>query len=117
MAEDMSDIISKLSGMLGKENIPDNIQEIMGNLVNNDEPKNTDTSSGSDFNIDIDTILKMQSVMSKMNSKDDPRATLLLSLKPYLNSKRKSNLDQYVKLLNMTKLIDVFNMSGGDGNK
>lgn len=151
MAEDMSDIINKISSMMGKDNIPDNIKDIMGNLSSTDNNKKdmssnsspnitpeminaissmfgannakTDTNSAdandnsSGFNIDMDTILKIKTVMEKMNSKNDPRSNLLFSLKPYLNSKRKSKVDQYVKLLSMTNLIDVFNNDTGGEHK
>lgn len=57
----------------------------------------------------------MKSIMDKMgNSKNDPRANLLLSLKPYLKESRKSKVEQYVGLLNMTKIIDVLHENGGE---
>ena len=47
----------------------------------------TNTESSSNFgNIDFDTILKMKSIIDKMNTKDDPRSNLLQSLKhPHLH--------------------------------
>ena len=59
----------------------------------------------------------MKSIMEKMNSKDDPRANLLLSLKPYLKESRKSKVEQYIKLFNMSKAFDVFGDFGGDSKK
>lgn len=75
--------------------------------ASNDDNKNTSNNSSGDFNIDINTILKMKSIVETMNKKDDPRANLLYSLKPYLRESRKSKLDQYVNLLNMTKIADI----------
>ena len=80
---------------------------------NTDTDKNTNTNSNNsnnafDFsNIDMNTILKMKSVMEKMNSKNDPRANLLYSLKPYLRDGRKEKLDQYANLLNIAKIADL----------
>lgn len=51
------------------------------------------------------------------NNKDDPRANLLLSLKPYLKKDRKEKVDQYVKIFGMSKIIDVINPIGGDNTK
>ena len=69
------------------------------------------------FNIDFDTIMKMKSVMDAMNSKkNDPRAKLLMSLKPYLKDSRKQKLDQYVQLLNMSSVFELFKENGGDFN-
>ena len=53
----------------------------------------------------------------KINSKDDPRANLLLSLKPYLNENRKGKVEQYIQLFNMSKIMDIFQSNGGDKKK
>jgi len=93
---------------------PEMIQNLLSMLNSNNSKSNTQTSSNSS-NIDIDTIMKMKTIMDKMNSnKEDPRSTLLLSLKPYLKPSRKSKIEQYIKLFNMTKVMDVFKPSGGD---
>ena len=52
-----------------------------------------------------------------MNVKNDPRSNLLQSLKPYLNDSRKSKIDQYIQLLNMSKVLDVFPFIGGEPKK
>lgn len=72
---------------------------------------NDDSSNG--FNIDFETIMKLKSVMDKMNSKDDPRAKLLISLKPYLKDSRKNKVDQYIQFFNMSKIMGMF--TNGDG--
>ena len=67
-------------------------------------------SSNNSFNfnnIDMNTILKMKSVMEKMNNKNDPRSNLLYSLKPYLREGRKEKLDQYANLLNVAKIAEL----------
>ena len=51
--------------------------------------------------------MKITSAFSKMNNKNDPRANLLYSLKPYLRDNKKDKLDQYVNLLNITKIADI----------
>ncbi len=67
--------------------------------------------------IDLDTILRMKSIIDKMNTKNDPRSNLLESLKPYLRESRRSKVDQYVQLMNMSKVMESFNfMSGGGQN-
>lgn len=87
------------------------------NNYDNSRNQNSDNSSG--FNIDIQTLLKMKSIMDKMNNtQNDPRTNLLLSLKPYLKPDRKDKLDQYIKLLNMGNIIELFKSednSGGEG--
>lgn len=89
------------------------------NESNNKNTYNSNSSkSGFDFNqIDMNTILKMKSVMEKMNNTDDPRSNLLYSLKPYLRQTKQEKLDQYVNLLNFSKVADILkNDKKGDNN-
>ena len=65
----------------------------------------------------MNTILKMKSVMEKMNNSDDPRSNLLYSLKPYLRQTKQEKLDQYVNLLNFSKVAEILkNDKKDDGN-
>lgn len=89
------------------------IANMMNMLKNSSIKENTSSSS----NIDMGTILKMKAIMDKINSKDDPRANLLLSLKPYLNENRKGKVEQYIQLFNMSKIMDIFQSNGGDKKK
>ena len=161
MSEDLSDMMSKFSSMMNSGNIPDNLKDSLGSLMNSatmskkeettSESKenvsqekqegtssidpsmienimkmfnssnttssdSSDSSSSSTSTIDIEMLMKMKSIMDKMNSnKDDPRSNLLLSLKPYLKESRKDKVEQYIKLFNMSKVMDVLKPnSGGD---
>ena len=127
----MSDMMSKISQMLKNNEIPDDIKNIV-NQISNNKAENSDISSQNSSNsnssdenrqnsvntdFDINTILKMKSIIDSMNNqKDDPRANLLMSLKPYLKPSRKEKVDQYVKLFQMGKVIEVLNPLGGDKN-
>lgn len=111
---ELNDVISKIS-----PEMIENFSSMMSNGNNNsnenpESSENTNTqnssnSGGFDFNnIDMNTILKMKSIMEKLNSKDDPRSNLLYSLKPYLRESKKEKLDQYANLLNIAKLSELF---------
>ena len=130
MNDDMSDLMAKLNSMLGSDSA-NGLKDMINNFSNSNSSDNsssdnsysTASSSGnteddnSNFNIDFDTIMKMKSVMDAMNSKkNDPRAKLLMSLKPYLKDSRKQKLDQYVQLLNMSSVFELFKENGGDFN-
>lgn len=130
--EDMSDVFDKLNSVAGSNNIsPDmvnNLFNILNNSnISNNQDSNSDNSSNQNtassnnsFNtngIDFETILKMKTIIDKMNTKDDPRSNLLQSLKPYLKDSRKSKLDQYIQLMNLSKVMDVFPFMGGDSKK
>ena len=74
--------------------------------------------TGSMPNFDINMLLKMKSIMDKMNNnKNDPRSNLLLSLKPYLKDSRKSKIEQYIQLFNISKVIEALNQDGGENIK
>lgn len=137
--EDMSEIIQKMTDMLNNSNLKqsDNNQTTGANndvssnseKINEDTLKNIfnnfkssseeqDLNNNNNFNFDINTMLKMKKIMDKMNSNsNDPRANLLLSLKPYLNNNRKEKLEQYMQFLNISKIIEVFQSEGGADKK
>ena len=103
----------------GNKNIDQqNINNILNNFMNNNNNShntngNSSNNNGFDFNnIDMNTILKMKSMMDKMNSPNDG-TNLLKSLKPYLRNEKKDKVDQYANLLNMSKLTEFF----GNQNK
>lgn len=97
---------------------PEMLQNLMKMFASANSQNSTNSSqesSNSSSGIDMNTILKMKSIMEKMQSnKEDPRANLLRSLKPYLKESRKTKVDQYVQLLNMAKVMEMFNENGGE---
>lgn len=136
--------MDKLNSMLNNGNLNDilsqippdtlkNFSSIMNGNANSNEKSNssnnvktTDNTSSSSANsnidafdfskIDMNTMMKMKSVMEKMNHTSDPRSNLLQSLKPYLRDEKKSKLDQYANLLNMANLIELFNQNNSKEN-
>ena len=78
---------------------------------------NSSSASSNSNGIDIETIMKMKSIIDKMNVKDDPRSNLLQSLKPYLKDSRRAKVDQYIQLMNMSKVMEIFPFMGGDNKK
>ena len=123
MNDDISDLMAKINSMLGSDS-DNNLKDLINNASSNSSNNNSsntsnfeDSSEDNGFNIDFNTIMKMKSIMEAMNSKkNDPRAKLLMSLKPYLKDSRKQKLDQYVQLLNMSSIFELFKENGGDFN-
>ena len=94
------EMIQNFSQMMNKNNTGKNNTNINSNSSN--------TNNSFDFsNLDINMVSKLSSAMSKINNQNDPRANLLQSLKPYLRDSKKEKLDQYVNLLNVTKIANV----------
>lgn len=117
---DMSDMFKNFSSMMDGKEIPDNIKEMLNSLANNNSnSENTKADTRTDFTnnsgIDIETMMKMQKIMSAMNSSsNNSGANLLRSLKPYLNPSRQGKVDEYIQLFNIEKVINLMNQSGGD---
>ena len=96
---------------------PEMIQNLSSLFNSNSNDNNVNSNNNSEPSIDINTILKMKTIIDSMNQKNDPRANLLYSLKPYLRENRKNKLDQYVNLLKMTKIADIMKTEKKENNK
>lgn len=108
---ELNDVISK---------IPPEMVQNFSSMMNNNSSNSSDTvadekvanNTNNNFdvsNIDINTIMKMKSIMEKMNSKNNPSSNLLYSLKPYMRESRKEKIDQYAQLLNIANLTEILN--------
>ncbi len=139
MNEDMSNLMNQINNMIQNNEIPDEIRNMIGNMTkhsdsnttadtntnstshSNEDVSSSDctTSNSSIPDFDIGTMMKMKGVMDALKSnKDDPRANLLKSLKPYLKESRKEKVDQYIQLLGMEKVLGMMGSSlNGGGHK
>jgi hypothetical protein len=54
-----------------------------------------------------ETISKISRVFEVMNTKDDKRINLIMSLRPFLGQARNSKLDHAVKMLQVSKLSNL----------
>ena len=123
MMQNFSKILANQNGTSSQDNSA-NTENMQSNVEtqhnsakkNSSQSENSNSANNFDFsNIDMDTIMKFSSVFGKMkNSKNDPRANLLKSLKPYLRESRKSKVDQYIKIFSMGKVFEAINPLGGD---
>lgn len=114
MSDDLSDLIKNFSN----SNIDMNkVNDLLSSLKSTEKSSSSNNSSSSEStsanNIDINTMLKIKEMMDKINSShNDKRSNLLLALKPYLRESRQTKLDQYMKLLNMAPLLEMFKNDG-----
>lgn len=112
------EMMQNFSKMLSNPNTK-NEQE-NSNTTNNQAQTKNSTSNNFDLNnIDMDTIMKFSSAFGKIkNSKNDPRSNLLNSLKPYLRDEKKEKIDQYMNLLNVSKIAEIMkdNNKGNNNN-
>ena len=109
MNDDFSEILGKFTDILKEKNID------LNNLAG---VESSTPADNSDFSLDIDTILKIKDIMSKINKNQScPRNKLLHSLQPYLKDEKKEKLNQYIKIANLLSVLDSFDISLTFGNK
>ena len=115
MNDDLSNIFEKLN--INKDAFsPEMINNIM-NIVNHTNEQSSDNSSSNSNNsdspdIDMETILKIKSILDKMITRgNSPHSKLLQDLKPYLDVNKQSKLDQYMKI---DRAMDLLPLIGGD---
>lgn len=117
MNEDFSEVINKFSSILKEKNI--DLNNIAGGTTppadhaeNNTAENSSDNSSNNDFSLDIETILKIKNIFSKINENQNcPRNKLLHSLKPYLEKEKQEKLEKYIKIAGLLSVIE--NMDAG----
>ena len=107
---DLNNILSNVS-----PEMLNNLSSMLNSNTSSPDNQNNNQNSNN-FNIDMNTVMKMQKIMGNMNNKNDPRANLLYSLKPYLRDSKKDKLDQYVNLLNISKIADMMNNDNDNNN-
>lgn len=126
MSDNMSNLMNQISNMLNSNEIPDDIKNMMSNLSKSKKDSSTsNTASPNEISnssqapdLDIETIMKIKKIMDSMKeTKNDPRANLLRSLKPYLKDSRKEKVEQYIQFLGIEKAFEAFGSLGGDKKK
>jgi hypothetical protein len=94
----MADAMDTLKSILGND-AEDKIKGVMNSLGTLNESDSVDTDEGRDY------LAEMKDIINRLgSSRSDPRANLLLSLKPYMRKNRQRTIDGAVRLLNLSKL-------------
>ena len=125
---DLNQAIEQVQQMLSSKEGEAQIQNLLGMLAGGESGENSENTEQSKedggFNpmdllsgmSDIETIMKIQKVMSVLgNQKDDTNAAFLNSLKPFLKKERRKKVEQAAKLMSVAKVIKVFKDSGIGG--
>lgn len=109
------EMIQNFSKILSNQGENQNTNNQNNQVKKEEQNKSKTENSTFDFsNLDINTVMKMSSAINKMkDTKNDPRANLLNSLKPYLRDSKKGQLDNYMNLLNVAKIAEIMK----DNNK
>ena len=110
------EMITNLANTLKNSQFKDTISKTLN--VENNSPNQSISNQDTEINssLDIDTILKIKSIIESLNKKDDTRANLLYSLKPYLRESRQKKVDQYVNLFKISGITKLLKKEKGEFN-
>jgi len=123
MNDDFSNVVNNFSKILEDKNI--DLNSVLNSInAKNDESFSTkstepveNSSLFSNFDgLDLNSLFKIKNIISKLNSNNDYRANLLLSLKPYLRDSKKNKIDQYIQILKLITLLESLDIEGGFSN-
>ena len=118
MMQNFSKMLSNQNNSQNQNNTQNSSFDSNQQKYNESNNNSSNTNNNFDFsNLDMDTIMKLSSAFGKMkNSKNDPRANLLNSLKPYLRDEKKGKIDQYMNLLNVSKIAEIMKDNNKENN-
>lgn len=115
MAEENSELLKSLMGMLG-ENPEEKIAAALSSLgVERDavpektektHKKNSPPEPENSLGGELDALLKIGSLLSDAGGEDE-RARLLKALKPFLSEEKRPKVDSAVKMLRLAKLAEA----------
>lgn len=112
----MNDLLKKAQDMINNNQVPDELK----NLMNNASEENSSKDKLNFSNIDINTLNQVKNLMGNFqspniqNNESADMSKLLLALKPYLRDKKQGKIDEYINLVKMGKMANLFNLMGGD---
>ena len=125
MSEDLDNKINQIKDLLGKDGMADTLKSLMSGLGKQSESSGEKEDSGnraqeSGMSFDPNTlqmIFKVKNILDGANKSEEPREKLIKALKPYLSDKRQDKVDEVLKILKMTSLMDVMTkLEGSDNN-
>lgn len=68
-------------------------------------------AESQDMSLDIETILKLKNIMTKINQNQScPRNNLLFALKPYLENSKQEKLEQYIRIANLLSVMESLDL-------
>ena len=112
------DMINNLINVLKSSNFNNNSSfqrpsDEKEEISSSSKVNNSDASNNTN-NIDFETIMKIKSIMEKLNNSNNQDSNLLYSLKPYLRKSRQKKIDQYINILKLSQVSELFNQKGDD---
>ena len=130
MDNELAGKIKEIGGLLGIENVPDNIGELLGSFLgdNGSDEKDSETKTEAgrgvscsnekeqDDSLGIDPVMliKIMSGVKQAQEKgaNDDKVRLLKALKPFLSDTRRKKVDNCVNILMFKELAPLLGQLG-----
>lgn len=112
---DFDELVKKAQTMINNNQVPPEIATMMKSMnqnnINNNSKNNQNNSSQNNMNNNIQNNLNNSS-QNNLNNLigSDNISNLLEALRPYMRDSKKEKIDEYIKLVKMGKVANLFNM-------
>ncbi len=122
MSEDINNKLKQITDILGQDTLPDNIKGLLSLLASasNQAKDNTqakaveappvpkeDKLEKVEPDDNLDMVRKIRKAIDKLNTNNDPRINLLVSIRPFMNEKRQKRVADCIKILQMASLVKL----------
>jgi len=127
MSDDLGKKIQQIAQMLGQDEVPDNVKELVSILANslgrkeNGNSQLSQSEAGNEAMPDenrqaVETPVISQELLDtakhtldRFNSSIDPRINLLMAIKPFMNNRRQKKIGNCIQLLKIAGLSRTLN--------
>jgi hypothetical protein len=127
MSDDLGKKIQQIAQMLGQDEVPDNVKELVSILANslgkkedgNSQAVRTETVNEvkPDENrqedeapaISQEALDTAKHMADRFNSSGDPRINLLMAIRPFMNNRRQKKIGNCIQLLQIAGLSRLIN--------
>ncbi len=122
MSDDLTKKVQQIAQMLGQENMPDNLKELVTLLATSlgSKEDSSSQSSASDTEpaekqtisepaANTEMMNTARKALDKLNTSNDPRINLLHAIQPFMNSKRQKKISNCIQLLQIAGLSRLLN--------
>lgn len=122
MSDDLGKKVQQIAQMLGQDNVPDNLKELVTLLATSlgskedgitkaasSDSDNEEKATNSEPIVNTEFLSTAKKTMDRLNTSSDPRINLLQAIKPFMNSKRQKKIGNAIQLLQVTSLSRLLN--------
>ncbi|HEX2946207.1 MAG TPA: hypothetical protein VHT96_09675 [Clostridia bacterium] len=131
MSDDLGKKIQQIAQLLGQDEVPDNVKELVSILANSLGKKEEGISDTAQAEADSDIkqpdedrqtaeapvinpeiLSTARNALDRFSTSGDPRINLLMAIKPFMNTRRQKKIGSCIQLLQVAGLSRMLNEHG-----